>query len=70
MKVLRIFILNLIPCLAFAQEGWTTKDSIRLSKMLDGEVPIYINDAFKKDLEQSFIGCFLKESNNKLGHFH
>ncbi|WP_303012618.1 hypothetical protein [uncultured Bacteroides sp.] len=69
MKVLTIFILNLIPCLAFAQEGWTTKDSIRLSKMLDGEIPIHINNAFKKELEQSLTGSCLKESNNKLDDF-
>ena len=48
-----IFMLHLIPCLAFAQEEWTTKDSIKLSKMLDGEIPIHINDAFRKELEQS-----------------
>lgn len=49
-------MLNLIPCLAFAQEEWTTKDSIKLSKMLDGEIPIHINDAFRKELEQSLTG--------------
>lgn len=62
-------MLNLIPCLTFAQKGWTTKDSIKLSKMLDGEMPIHINDAFKKELEQSLTGSFLKESNNKLDDF-
>lgn len=62
-------MLNLIPCLAFAQEGWTTKDSIKLSKMLDGEIPIHINNAFKKELEQSLTGSCLKESNNKLDDF-
>lgn len=62
-------MLNLIPCLAFAQEEWTTKDSIKLSKMLDGEMPIHINDAFKKELEQSLTGSFLKESNNNLDDF-
>lgn len=62
-------MLNLIPCLAFAQEGWATKDSIKLSKMLDGEIPIHINNAFKKELEQSLTGSCLKESNNKLDDF-
>ena len=53
-----IFMLHLIPCLAFAQEEWTTKDSIKLSKMLDGEMPIHINDAFRKELEQSLTGSY------------
>lgn len=62
-------MLNLIPCLAFAQEEWTTKDSIKLSKMLDGEIPIHINGAFRKELEQSLSGSCLKGSNNKLNDF-
>lgn len=66
-KIMAVLILNLIPCLVFAQEGWTTKDSIKLSKMLDGEIPIYINDTFKKELEQSLTSSFAKENNNKLG---
>lgn len=62
-------MLNLIPCLAFAQEGWTTKDSIKLSKMLDGEMPIHINDAFKKELEQSLTGYPIGNDGNKLNDF-
>ncbi len=37
--------------------------------MLDGEIPIHINNAFKKELEQSLTGSCLKESNNKLDDF-
>ena len=64
-----IFMLHLIPCLAFAQEEWTTKDSIKLSKMLDGEMPIHINDAFRKELEQSLTGSYLRKNNHKLNDF-
>lgn len=68
MKAIVVFILNLIPCFVFAQEGWSIKDSIKLSKMLDGEIPIHINDAFKKELEQSLTGSPI-ENNNKLNDF-
>ena len=64
-----IFMLHLIPCLAFTQEEWTTKDSIKLSKMLDGEIPIHINNAFRKELEQSLTGSYLKKNNHKLNDF-
>lgn len=69
MKVLTILILNIIPCLAFAQGGWTAKDSIKLSKILDGEIPIHINDAFKKELEQSLIGSPIRNNSNKFNDF-
>ena len=69
MKVLIGFILSLIPCFVFAQGGWTTKDSIKLSKMLDGEIPIHINDAFKKELEQSLTGFPRENKSNKLNDF-
>lgn len=69
MKNLIAFILNFISCLVFAQEGWTTKDSIKLSKMLDGENPIHINDAFRNELEQSLTSYPIKRSNNKLNDF-
>lgn len=69
MKILTIFILNLIPCFVFAQEGWTKKDSIKLSKMLDGGIPIHINDTFKKELEQSFTGSPIENNSNNLNDF-
>lgn len=69
MKVIMLFILNLIPCFVVAQEGWLTTDSIKLLKMLDGEIPIHINDAFKKELEQSFTGSPIENNNNKMNDF-
>lgn len=69
MRILTAFILNFIPCLVFAQEGWTAKDSIKLSKMLDGENPIYINNAFRNELEQSLTGYTIRSSSNKLNGF-
>lgn len=62
-------MLNLIPCFVFAQEGWTTKDSIKLSKMLEGEIPIHINDASIKELEQSLTGYPIENNRNKLNDF-
>lgn len=41
---------------AQVQNGWTPNDSVRLTKMLKGEMPIHIDDAFKRELEQSIIG--------------
>lgn len=69
MKILTAFILNFIPCLVFAQEGWTVKDSIKLSKMLDGENPVHINDAFRNELEQSLIGYPIRSSSNEFNDF-
>lgn len=69
MKLLIAFILNFISCLVFAQEGWTAKDSIKLSKMLDGENPIYINDDFRNELEQSLTSYPIKRSSSKLNDF-
>lgn len=42
------------PITAQVQNGWTKNDSVRLSKMLDGEIPIHINDAFKKRIGAIF----------------
>lgn len=69
MKILTALILNIIPCLAFAQEGWTAKDSTKLSKMLDGEIPIQVSDAFKKELEQSFTGSTMRNNDDKFNDF-
>ncbi|WP_289293511.1 hypothetical protein [Bacteroides sp. 41_26] len=68
-KVLTALILNIIPFLAFAQEGWSAKDSIKLSKMLDGEIPIHINDAFIKELEQSLISYPMGNNSIKFNDF-
>ena len=57
------------PITAQVQNGWTKNDSVRLSKMLDGEIPIHINDAFKKELEQSFTGSPMKNNSNKFNSF-
>lgn len=62
-------MLNLIPCFVFAQEGWTTKDSIKLSKMLEGEIPIHINEASIKELEQSLTGSPIGNNCNRLNDF-
>lgn len=62
-------MLNLIPCFVFAQEGWTTNDSIKLSKMLEGEIPIHINDASIKELEQSLTGSPIETNRNRLNDF-
>ena len=35
----------------------------RLTKMLKGEMPIHIDDAFKRELEQSIIGHSPKDDN-------
>lgn len=48
---------------AQVQNGWTPNDSVRLTKMLKGEMPIHIDDAFKRELEQSIIGHSPKDDN-------
>lgn len=66
-----IFVAFLISCpiYAQAQEEWTKNDSIKLSKMLNGEVPIHIDDAFKKKLEHSLIGNPIKHDGRRWGDF-
>lgn len=49
----------------FAQEEWTKEDSIRLSKMLNSEISIPINDAFKKELEKSLTGSAMRGGKSK-----
>ena len=51
-----LFFLICCPVDAQEQNGWTANDSVRLAKMLNGEIPIHIDDTFKKELEQSMIG--------------
>ncbi len=62
-------MLSLISCFIFAQEEWTALDSIKLSKILNGEISIYINDTFKKELEQSFTGSLSISNNRDLKDF-
>lgn len=45
-----------------AQVIWTKEDSVKLSKILDSEMPIYIDSDLKKELEKSFIGEPIKKS--------
>lgn len=47
-----MFLLS--HCSVSAQEEWTKSDSTRLAKMLNGEIPVRINENFKRELEQSF----------------
>lgn len=53
-----LFILNGIFVLEpiYAQEHWGKEDSIKLAKMLDGEMPIHINEKFKIEFENSLLG--------------
>ena len=39
----------------YAQEHWGKEDSIKLSKMLNGEMPIYINKKIKIEFEKSLL---------------
>ena len=59
------FVVFLVsrPVGAQAQNGWSPNDSVRLAKMLNGEIPIHIDDAFKRELEQSIIGHSPKNDN-------
>ena len=68
-KIVLSLILSLTSCLIFAQEKWTIQDSIKLSKMLDGEIPIYISNTFKKELEQSITGSLVINGDNQLNDF-
>lgn len=53
---LSLFISHSLVAQAQSQKEWTENDSIRLSKMLNGEVPLHIDDAFKRELERSLLG--------------
>lgn len=57
-KATILFVVVLISRSVNAQEQneWTTSDSVRLAKMLNGEIPIHIDDTFKRELEQSISG--------------
>lgn len=49
----------------YAQEHWGKEDSIKLSKMLNGEIPIHINEKFKIELEKSLLGYPQIEDNDE-----
>lgn len=70
-KTAIFFVVFLVsrPANAQEQSGWTTNDSVRLAKMLNGEIPIHIDDAFKRELEQSFIGHPIKDDNKQWDDF-
>lgn len=70
-KTAIFFVVFLISRPLNAQEanGWTANDSVRLAKMLNGEMPIHIDDAFKRELEQSFIGHPIKDDNRQWDDF-
>lgn len=49
-KSVIFFVAFLIshPVNAQMQNEWTANDSVRLAKMINGEIPIHIDDALKK----------------------
>lgn len=49
----------------YAQEHWDKEDSIKLSKMLNGEMPIHINEKFKLEFEKSLLGHPQIEDNDE-----
>lgn len=49
----------------YAQEHWGKEDSIKLSKMLNGEMPIHINEKFKLEFEKSLLGHPQIEDNDE-----
>lgn len=49
----------------YAQEHWSKEDSIKLSKMLNGEMPIHINEKFKLEFEKSLLGHPQIEDNDE-----
>ena len=57
------------PVNAQEQNGWTANDSVRLAKMLNREIPIHIDDTFKKELEQSMIGHPIIDDNRHWNDF-
>lgn len=70
-KLATLFVIFLIPrpVNAQMQNEWTANDSVRLAKMLNGEIPIHIDDAFKRELEQSIIGHSIKDDNRHWNDF-
>lgn len=64
-----LFFLICCPVNAQEQNGWTANDSVRLVKMLNGEISIQINDAFKRELEQSMIAHPIKDDSRHWDDF-
>lgn len=64
-----VVFLVLRPVNAQAQSGWTKNDSVQLSKMLNGEISIRIDDGLKRELEQSIIGFPVKDDNKRWNDF-
>lgn len=63
-KIIILITFSFIADILCGQEVWTTEDSIKLSKILNGETPVYIDDDLKKELENSFIGNQIKENSS------
>ena len=59
-KIIVFIVFSFFADILSAQEVWTKEDSIKLSKILNDETPIYIDDALKKELENSFIESPIK----------
>lgn len=68
-KIIVFVVFSFFADILSAQEVWTKEDSIKLSKILNDETPIYIDDALKKELENSFIGTPIKENSSSWNDF-
>lgn len=68
-KAIVFVVFSFFADILTAQEVWTKEDSIKLSKILNDETPIYIDDALKKELENSFIGSPIKENSSSWNDF-
>jgi hypothetical protein len=64
-KIIMFFVIFLIfrPIYAQKQREWTKNYSVKSSKMPNREISVHINNAFKKKLEQTFIGNPTKDDN-------
>lgn len=70
-KTTTFFVVSLIYRPVYAQEksGWSSDDSVRLAKMLNGEIPIHTDNVFKRELEQAIIDHSPKDDNRHWNDF-
>lgn len=70
-KIIMFFVVFLIsrPIYAQKQGEWTKNDSVKFSKILNGEISVYIDNAFKRELEQSFISNPTKDDSRHWNDF-
>lgn len=68
-KIIVFIVFSFFADILSAQEVWTKEDSVKLSKILNDETPIYIDDDLKKELENSFIGSQVKENSSSWNDF-